>query len=207
MRLARLGAMHPTRLSFARAVLRRIESEGWRVTRPVWNLDEQGFGHAVYQVETPARTYSLVAFSCMLEPEKRTDRVIAEAWDTSYVLFDGVPDRAAIARLEAQAPLQEAGRFTETDLILSRANKSARLFDAVVALLAAGTQPDAAFLDDVGYLMRTTAVYGNGKFGIADRDVLADRPELAGPFRAEMLTVWLIRAFTVDLLDHCARAL
>ena len=55
--------------------------------------------------------------------------------------------------------------------------------------------------------MRTTAVYGNGKFGIADRDVLVGRPELDGPFQAEMLTVWLIRAFTVDLLDHCAAAL
>ena len=29
-------------------------------------------------------------------------------------------------------------------------------------------------------------------------------PELRGPFQAEMLTVWLIRAFTVDLVDHLA---
>ena len=207
MRLARLGAMHATRLSFGRAMLRRAEREGWRVTRPVWALDPDGFGHAVYQVDTPARRYSLVAFSQRLAPEQRTDRVIAEAWDTSYVLYDGVPDRAAIARLATQVPLQEAGRFTEADLILSRANKSVRLFESVVASLAQGRPPEAAALDEVGYLMRTTAVYGNGKFGIADRDVLAGRPEAAGPFRAEMLTVWLIRAFTVDLADHCAAAL
>ena len=55
--------------------------------------------------------------------------------------------------------------------------------------------------------MRTTAVYGNGKFGIADRDEIADREEFAAPFQAEMLTVWLIRAFTVDLVEHRARAL
>ena len=55
--------------------------------------------------------------------------------------------------------------------------------------------------------MRTTAVYGNGKFGIADRDAIVDRPELAAPFQAEMLTVWLIRAFTVDLVEHRARAM
>lgn len=30
--------------------------------------------------------------------------------------------------------------------------------------------------------MRTTAIYGSGKFGAADRAVIADRPELAGPF-------------------------
>jgi hypothetical protein len=207
MRLERLGAMHATRLSFARAMLRRVEQERWRVTRPVWALDGGGFGHAVYRVDTPARSYSLVAFSQPLAPEMRTDRVIAEAWDTSYVLYDGVPDAAEIARLAKQVPLQEAGRFAETELVLSRANKSVRLFETVVAALAAGEQPDAALLDGVGYLMRTTAVYGNGKFGIADRDFLAERPECAGPFRAEMLTVWLIRAFTADLADHCAAAL
>ncbi len=207
MRLDRLGSMHATRLSFARAMLRRVEQEGWRVTRPVWSIDREGFGHAVYRVDTPRRCYSLVAFSQALAPERRTDRVIAEAWDTSYALYDGLPNAAAIARLGVQVPLQEAGRFTETELILSRANRSVRLFDAVVATLAEGRQPEAAMLDAVGYLMRTTAVYGNGKFGIADRDLLAGRPEFAGPFRAEMLTVWLIRAFTVDLADHCAAAL
>ncbi len=206
MRLERMGAMHATRLSFARAMLRRVEREGWRVTRPVWAIDARGFGHAVYRVDTPERCYSLIAFSQELAPEQRTDRVIAEAWDTTYVLYDGMPDAAAIARLAAQVPLQEAGRFTESELVLSRANKSVRLFDAVVAILAEGRQPEARMLDDVGYLMRTTAVYGNGKFGIADRDLLAGRPEFAGPFRAEMLTVWLIRTFTVDLADHCAAA-
>jgi hypothetical protein len=54
--------------------------------------------------------------------------------------------------------------------------------------------------------MRTTAVYGNGKFGIADRSVFEARAELNGPFRAEMLTVWLIREFTLDLADHIARS-
>ena len=207
MRLERLGAAHPSRLSFARVLLRRAHSEQWQVTRPVWALDPSGFGHAVYRMDTPMRSYSLVAFSRLLEPERRTDRVIAEAWDTSYVLFDGMPEATDIARLAREVPLQEAGRFTESELILSRANKSVRLFDSLARCLASGSQPDARVLDDVGYLMRTTAVYGNGKFGIADRDVLVGRPELDGPFQAEMLTVWLIRAFTVDLLDHCAAAL
>ncbi|MGB0440192.1 MAG: hypothetical protein ACPGFC_08850, partial [Paracoccaceae bacterium] len=57
---------------------------------------------------------------------------------------------------------------------------------------------------DTGYLMRTTAVYGSGKFGAADRSVIADRPELSAPFQAEMLTVYLIRQFTLDLAEHVA---
>jgi hypothetical protein len=207
MRLARMGAMHPTRLSFLRILLRRAKREAWRVTRHDWSLDAEGFGHAVYAVRTPARSYSLVAFSTELPADKRTDRVIAEAWDASFVLYDGIPDAAELARLRANAPRQEAGRFSERDLILSRANRSVRLFESVARTLAAGTQPEAALVEGVGYLMRTTAVYGNGKFGLADRDAIAERPEFSAPFQAEMLTVWLIRAFTVDLVEHRAAAL
>jgi len=204
MRLARLGASHPTRLSFLRVLIRRAQRERWRLRRARFALDEAGFGHALYTVETSGHTYSLVAFSTPLEDERRTDRVIAEAWDTSFVLYDGVPDADEIARLQANVPLQEAGRFTARELALARANKSVRLFEAVVAALAKGEQPDRAALAEVGYLLRTTAVYGNGKFGIADRGEFAERPELSGPFRAEMLTVWLIRAFSFDLVDHVA---
>ena len=204
MRFARLGASHPTRLSFLRSLIRRAASERWTVRHPVWNLNDNGFGHAVYVVDLPARQYSLVAFSTPLEASNRTDRVIAHAWDTSYVLYDGVPDASAIKRLETNVPLQEAGRFTADELVLARANKSVRLFDSVVEALARGEQPDPEALRDVGYLMRTTAVYGNGKFGISDRYEIAHRPELSGPFQAEMLTVWLIRAFTMDLADHIA---
>jgi len=204
MRLRRLGASHPTRLSFLRVLMRRAAQEHWRVGRARFEFDAQGFGRAVYVVETPQRSYSLVAFSTPLEDERRTDRVIAQAWDTSYALYDGKPDADEIARLERNAPLQEAGRFTQRDLVLARANRSVRLFEAVVTALACGEEPSEGQLAAVGYLMRTTAVYGNGKFGIADRDEIATRPELAGPFQAEMLTVWLIRSFTFDLVDHIA---
>jgi hypothetical protein len=204
MRLERLGASHPTRLSFLRGLIRRATRERWRVRRAVWDIDDQGYGAAVYSVQTQPRVYSLVAFSTPLDDSRRTDRVIAQAWDTSYVLYDGVPDAAEIARLRANAPTQEAGRFSARDLILSRANKSVRLFGAVVDALARGAQPDATLVRSIGYLMRTTAVYGNGKFGVADRDEIRERPELAAPFQAEMLTVWLIRGFTFDLADHVA---
>jgi hypothetical protein len=188
-------------------MLRRARRESWRVERTVWALDPLGFGHAVYTVRMPERSYSLVAFSQDLPPERRTDRVIAQEWDSTFVLYDGIPDAGEIARLGASVPRQEAGRFTERDLILSRANKSVRLFDVVARALAEGRQPDAALVEDVGYLMRTTAVYGNGKFGIADRDLIAGRAEFAAPFQAEMLTVWLIRSFSLDLVEHCARGL
>ena len=206
MRLQRMGAMFPTRLSFLRTLMRRLAEEQAKVTRPVWNIDADGFGHAVYTVTLGGHEYSLVAVSTDLPPDQRTDRVIATAWDSSYVLYDGVPDPGEIARICTAAPRQEAARFTERDLVLSRANKSVRAFAHVVENLRAGRQPDADLIRKTGYLMRTTAVYGNGKFGIADRGCIADREGMTGPFMAEMLAVWLIRGFTHDLVEHLGGA-
>jgi len=206
MRLRRMGASFPTRLSFLRTLLRRLSAEQAKVTRPVWEMDADGFGHAVYSIELGGYTYSLVAVSSDLPPEMRSDRVIATAWDTAYVLYDGMPSAAEVARIVKAAPRQEASRYTARDLVLSRANKSVRLFAHVVEALRAGRQPDGDLVRRTGYLMRTTAVYGNGKFGIADRDVIAQRPGLDGPFMAEMLTVWLIRGFTHDLVEHVGGA-
>ena len=205
MRLARMGAAFPTRLSFMRGLIRHMHRERWRVEATRFDLDDDGYGTAVYTVTTPYRRYSLIGFSHRLEPERRTDRVIAEAWDATFSLFDGVPAEADVLRLAAEAPRQEAGRYLASELVLSRANKSVRLFDHVVDNLAQGRQPAPAFLRSTGYLMRTTAVYGNGKFGMSDRIRYAGRPELAGPFRAELLCVYLIRCFAFDLVEHLAR--
>ncbi len=204
MRLSRMGCSQPTRLSFLRILLRRARREGWKVARTVWEIDAKGSGHAVYRTRCGARTYSLVAFAHDLPDEMRSDRVIATAWDATFTLFDGDPSPADIARLRENVPLQEAGRISTSELTLARANRSVRLFRHVVDALARGEQPDVEELAKTGYLMRTTAVYGSGKFGAADRADIAERPELAAPFQVEMLTVWLIRAFTVDLAEHLA---
>lgn len=206
MRLSRLGSSHPTRLSFLRVLLRRMREDGWRFDRPVFDFDARGVGRAVYRAIGPERTYSLVAFGHDLPDALRSDRVIATAWDATFTLFDGTPDPADMDRLAANVPLQEAGRISARELSLSRANRSVRLFDHVVDSLSAGRQPDRSAISETGYLMRTTAVYGSGKFGAADRASVAARPELAPPFQIEMLSVWLTRAFTVDLVEHMAHA-
>ena len=205
MKLARLGAFHQTRLSFMRQLLRRMKAEQWRFEERVFDIDTNGVGHAVYVAHTPRHSYSLVAFSHDLPADQRSDRVIATAWDATFTLFDGIPDEADIARLAKNVPRQEGGRVSERELSLSRANRSVRLWDYVVDRLAAGKQPDARKIAEVGYLMRTTAVYGSGKFGAADRDALADRPEFRAPFQVEMLSVYLTRAFVMDLVEHMAR--
>ena len=206
MRLARMGSFHQTRLSFMRTLLRRLKKENWCFERAIWEIDDQGFGRAVYSVYGPERNYSLVAFSHDLPDHMRSDRVIATAWDATFALFDGIPTTADLDRLEDNVPKQEAGRISDSELSLSRANRSVRLWQHVIENLAEGKQPDREQLESVGYLIRTTAVYGSGKFGAADRLTISQRPELSGPFQAEMLSVWLTRAFSVDLIEHIAKA-
>lgn len=206
MRLERLGSFHQSRLSFMRTLLRRLKRDNWTFERPLFDIDKKGVGVAVYSATGPDRTYSLICFGHDLPPELRSDRVIAHAWDATFTLFDGVPDRDDIERLSHNVPKQEAGRISSREISLSRANRSVRLFEHVVESLAAGRQPDRHKVETVGYLMRTTAVYGSGKFGAADRETLSDRPELKSPFQAEMLSVFLTRAFVMDLVEHMAHA-
>ncbi len=204
MRLSRLGSLHQCRLSFMRILTRRMADQSWSFSRPVFDIDQHGVGHAVYTATGPDRSYSLVAFAHDLPDELRSDRVIAEAWDATFALFDGIPTQSDIDRLSQNVPLQEAGRISERELSLSRANRSVRLWKHVVDALADGRQPDRHIIDDVGYLMRTTAVYGSGKFGAADREMIAERPEMHVPFQAEMLSVYLTRTFVRDIVQHLA---
>ncbi len=205
MRLQRMGSYHPMRLSFSRQLLRRMAAENWLVTTSEWAIDDRGFGHAVITAKTPNHTYSLVAFSQDINDEQRSDRVIAERWDTTFSLVDGVVDKAAIAMMAETITKQEAGRQSDDQLTMSRANKSVRMFNHVIDRLASGRQPDATMVNDIGYIMRTTAVYGNGKFGIAGRERISDRREMVGAFQVEMLTVYLIRHFSLALIDHLAK--
>ncbi|GAA6163700.1 hypothetical protein NBRC116590_14040 [Pelagimonas sp. KU-00592-HH] len=205
MRLSRLGSLHQCRLSFMRVLTRRMAEENWSFSRPKFDVDEKGVGRAVYTAQGPERAYSLVAFAHDLPPEMRSDRVIATAWDATFTLFDGIPNEADIDRLSGNVPLQEAGRVSEREISVSRANRSVRLWEHMVDALSRGEQPDAAMLRSVGYLMRTTAVYGSGKLGAADREMIADRPEMQAPFQAEMLSVFLTRWFVRDLVEHMAK--
>jgi hypothetical protein len=202
MKLSRLGSFHQSKLSFLRSFLK--EFKDWEYKRDLFNLNEQGFGTAVYSFKKNDRVYSLVCFANQLNEDERSDRVIATKWDAAFVLHDGVPTKKDIERLSNEVPKQEFGRLSFKELALSRANKSVRVFDYVVENLSKGIQPDKDLLSKVGYLYRTTAVYGSGKFGLADRFRIKNREEIYGPFRLEMMLVYLVRQFTFDQVNHVA---
>jgi hypothetical protein len=204
MKLSRLGSFHQSKLSFLRSFL--TEFKDWDFKRDLFDLDKYGFGVAVYSFNKKDRVYSLICFANKIDDNERSDRVIATKWDAAFTLHDGVPSKKDIERLKKEVPKQEVGRLSYKELTLSRANKSVRIFDHVVESLSSGLQPNLDLLDKVGYLYRTTAVYGSGKFGLADRFRIKNREEINGPFRLEMMLVYLVRQFTFDQVNHVAKS-
>ncbi len=203
MKLSRLGSFHQSKLSFLRSFLK--EFKDWEYKRDLFELDEFGHGTAVYSFKKNSRVYSLICFANELKESERSDRVIATKWDAAFALHDGIPKKQDIDRLRNEVPRQEVGRLSYKELTLSRANKSVRAFNHVVESLSQGKQPDIELLSKIGYLYRTTAVYGSGKFGLADRFRIKNRKEIYGPFRLEMMLVYLVRQFTFDQVNHIAK--
>ncbi|MDC3071777.1 hypothetical protein OA046_02115 [Candidatus Pelagibacter sp.] len=205
MKLSRLGSFHQSKLSFLRSFL--SEFKDWEYNKDLFALNKKGVGVAVYSFKKKERVYSLVCFANEIKDKERSDRVIATKWDAAFTLHDGIPSRLDIKRLKNEVPKQEVGRLSYKELTLSRANKSIRIFNHVVDSLSKGNQPNLDLIDEVGYLYRTTAVYGSGKFGLADRFRIKNREEINGPFRLEMMLVYLVRQFTFDQVNHVAKSI
>lgn len=206
MDLERLGSLHQSRLSFMRSLVRKIMREGWRIEPRRFDLDAEGYGTVIYRVQTNVDLFSFVLFSQYLDPDKRNDRVIASEWDLTMSLCEGEVDDDYVEYLRLNVPLQEAGRLDAKVMVLSRANRSVRNFDSVVAALSAGRQPEVEQIAQVGYLYRTTAVYGSGKLGMADWEkVNGKHPDFARPFAAEMFNCFMLRNFSLQQAEHIAR--
>ena len=205
MKLDRLGSFHQTRLSFSRQLIEELISNNWKTKIIKWNINSIGTGNAVIKISSKERIYSLVVFCHQINDDERSDRVIAEKWDMTFSLFLGIPSKEELDEMSKNLKIQELGRHLPKQLTLSRANKSVRVFNSVLNNLSEGKQPDKKMINNIGYLVRTTAVYGNGKFGIADYLPETNDNSLNKPFQAEMLTVYLIRYFSIELVNYLAK--
>ena len=205
MNLDRLGSFHQTRLSFSRQLIEELISNNWKTKIIKWNINSIGTGNAVIKISSKQRIYSLVVFCHQINDDERSDRVIAEKWDMTFSLFLGMPSKEELDEMSKNLKIQELGRHLPKQLTLSRANKSVRVFNSVLNNLSEGKQPDKKMINNIGYLVRTTAVYGNGKFGIADYLPETNDNPLNKPFQAEMLTVYLIRYFSIELVNYLAK--
>ena len=110
MKLSRLGSFHQSKLSFLRSFLK--EFKDWDYKKDLFELNQFGYGTAVYSFKKKDRVYSLICFANELNEEDRSDRVIATKWDAAFTLHDGVPTQKDINRLKKEVPKQEIGRLS-----------------------------------------------------------------------------------------------
>ena len=205
MKLKNLGSYHSTRLSFSRQLINEMIKKNWLFNIFEWKINKKGKGHSIITANTREKLYSLVIFKHIISNGDRSDRVIANKWDLTFTLFRGIPNEKEFKHLKTNVPLQEKGIHIKKQITLSRANKSMRLFSHTVNNLSNGKQPDFNLVKTIGYLLRTTAVYGNGKFGIDDFNINSNCKVLKNPFWSEMLTVYILKYFSIELVNFIAK--
>ena len=120
-------------------------------------------------------------------------------------LVDGDVDGDLLARLRVEVSEQERGRLDPRVLSLTRGNRSVRFFGYLVDELAAGRQPDPDRVGDAGYILRSTAFYANGKFGMRSFAGYPDDHPFRVPYRAQFVAAWMFRELGYDMVEHCAR--
>ncbi len=202
----RLGAARLHRYSFNRMMIRRAVAAGWSITIAREALDDEGRGEVAFRVEAEGHVFHFVAFTITLDESEHTDRVISERWEITAALIEGELDPDTLDRLRASVPHQEDARLDPTVLVLTRGNRSVRFFEAIADRLAVGLQPDPEAVADAGYLMRSTAFYGNGKFGMRSFGGYATGHPLSAPYRAQMLAAWCFRELSYVSVERVARA-
>ncbi len=200
-----LGAARLSRYSFSRTLLRRAVSDGWTAGRAYQDLDAEGRGESIYFVDTGRQRFSFVAFTTTIDESAHTDRVIADRWEVAGALVDGDVDADLLARLRVEVSEQERGRLDPRVLSLTRGNRSVRFFGYLVDELAAGRQPDSGRVGDAGYILRSTAFYANGKFGMRSFAGYPDGHPFRVPYRAQFVAAWMFRELGYDMVEHCAR--
>lgn len=198
------GSVRPTRYSFSRTLLRRAARDRWTVSETKADLNDKGEGEVVFEVSIGAETFSFFALTKTIDESSHTDRVIAERWEISAVLCEGNLDGPLLDKLRHEVPLQENARLDPRVLVLTRGNRSVRFFQYLVDTLAKGNQPDPDRVGDAGYIMRSTAFYGNGKFGMRSFEGYPPGHPLSAPYRAQFLCAWLFRELSYLVVEHCA---
>jgi hypothetical protein len=205
---ARMSLMRPGPLSFVRTLMARVIAERWPIRRRDMTLDANGHGIAVYTIRPAGGdTLSAVVYSGERSGSS-SDRAYEPNWDILVWLFEGdvTPERIAEAAGENARIVMGSGRAGTDVLSWTRGNRSSRLFRHVVDALAAGRQPDVEELATVGYLIRNVYYQANGMNGTRMFAAYPPDHPLAGAYHVQMLGLYLMRQFSLDLVEHVARA-
>lgn len=201
---AGLSAFKASRLSFLRMLVQRMAAERWCITRPRFELDDRGRGTAIYRIETASMPLHFVVFSDELEEDDRTDRIIANHYDGEAFLCFGELTEQRIAAQRGQFADFLYGRADIETLGWTRVNRSGRMFELVADALSHGRQPEVDQVVQAGYLLRNNGYWGNGRHGSASFQGISPDEAVSLPYHADLLTLYLWRTFSHDLVEHVA---
>lgn len=201
---ARMSAVYPNPLSFARTFFEELFRGGWRVEKLRIELDRDGAGEVLYRLGDGRQALHFMVISSHFPAGDKGDRSFNVNWDASGALCQGewTPEREDYMRREI--PKQRHGRFDYDTLGYTRGNRSERLFDHVVEALAEGRQPDAGLLAEVGYIFRTTGFTANGAVGMRTFEGLGENHPFRKPYHVQICTAFLLREYVCDLVDCMA---
>ncbi|WP_176038518.1 hypothetical protein [Brucella tritici] len=205
MRSTNLAAIQPSRLSGSRAFMNRMLREKWDINIERFDVNADADGTVVYSIKTPTMEFSFIGFSRPPSRTARTGRIIGQAWDMMGALIEGRATEADVESASEELPKLYAGRATPNTLIWCRSNRSMRVFDQTLDALASGHQPRIEDLSRVCYLMRNTGLDGNGTFGTRSFPSLGKTHPLGGVLQAQMLTAYMMREYSCDLVERLAR--
>jgi hypothetical protein len=205
---AGMRAMTPTPLSFAHTLVRRMERHAWQIRRHEVAIDASACGTVIYEIDAEGATFHF-AIRARPTPSRPGDgRLRENEFDFLGTLIDGPVDRAYLERDLAEAVDKVwRGRSTNRTLGWTFANRSARLFEDVVAQLAAGRQPHVAELRrGSGYLLRNAGFYGNGRHATRAWSAIPRDHPLAYPYHVDLLCLYLWRTASFDIVEAAATA-
>jgi hypothetical protein len=203
-----LRSIPATRLSFSHSLVARMLDQRWGLTRVHAAVDETGSGLVVYRVEAEGVVFHFGAFSHPPGQVDRHGRIAEEEFDFFGALVDGEVDLGRLHR-EHDEFLTSAWRGRTDSRVYgwTVANRSNRLFEYVTSSLADGRQPDGRRLQaGGGYLVRNAGYYGNGRHGTRAWRSLPPEHPLSFPYHIDLLTLYLWRAVTVDIVEAAAAA-
>jgi hypothetical protein len=208
---AALSAQKATRLSFSQLLARRMLDEGWTLTRQEVDIDAEGCGRLIYEIDFGKYQSTYIARTFPAAPGVPNENLGRRAganrdiWGTLFLGRAG-PERIA-EEFAIVGPRDITTMRARADVLgWTPGSRSVRIFNDVVAALADGRQPAQEVIRRSGYLIRNGGFVASGRMGtISYPGIPADHP-LKHPYFADFFGLLLLREVGVDLVNAMAAA-
>jgi hypothetical protein len=203
-----LNAQKATRLSFSQLLARRMIDERWTLTKQHVELDAEGCGYLIYEIDYGKYQSSYLAQSFPASGGKNYGRRTGLKRDILSSLFLGRVSAERIGEeIRILGPRDISKARSKSDCLgWNPGSRSARVFDDIVAALSEGRQPTHEIVQKSGYIIRNGGFVGSGRFGsISYQGLPADHP-LKHPYFPDLFGVLLLRQVGVDLVNGIAAA-